>query len=66
MLTAFVYFIIGIVVLAILLEFLFWILAMIFPAPFAITSRIRGLAYALVFLIVLVWVLNHFAYVHLG
>lgn len=53
------YFLLYLVIAVIIIELTFWILGMIFPAT-AITPRIRGLLYALVFVILLIWVLGYF------
>lgn len=64
MLTAVLFFLLYLVIAVIVIEIIFLILGMIFPGGI-ITSRIRGLLYALVLIILLIYALNHFGVVHM-
>lgn len=59
MLASIIYLLIYLFVAVVIIEIIFWILSLIFPTT-VISSRIRGLAYALVLLVVLIWALQHF------
>ena len=58
MLTTILFFLLYLAIAVIVLEIVFWLLALIIPT-FAINPRIRGLLYAIVFIILLIWLLNH-------
>ncbi len=58
MLLTILFFLLYLAIAVIILEIIFWLLSMIIPA-FAVNTRIRGLLYAIVFIILLIWLLNH-------
>lgn len=57
MLTTILFFLLYLAVAVIILEIVFWLLGMILPA-FVVNTRIRGLLYAIVFILLLIWLLN--------
>lgn len=57
MLTTILFFLLYLAVAVIVLEIIFWLLSLIIPT-FAINPRIRGLLYAICFIILLIWALN--------
>lgn len=58
MLTSILFFLLYLAIAVIVIELIFYILALIIPS-FVLNTRIRGLIYAIVFIILLIWVLNH-------
>lgn len=64
MLSTILFILLYLLISVIVIELIFWILGMIFPAT-VITPRIRGLLYALVVIIVLIYALGHAGVVHL-
>lgn len=58
MLTSILFFLLYLAIAVIVIELIFYILALIIPS-FVLNTRIRGLLYAIVFIILLIWVLNH-------
>lgn len=58
MLTSILFFLLYLAIAVIVIELIFYILALIIPS-FVLNARIRGLIYAIVFIILLIWVLNH-------
>jgi len=63
MLTTIFTFLLFLILAVILIEVIFWILGMIFPGPY-ITPRVRGLLYALVLVLLILWALNGFSGMH--
>ncbi len=57
MLSSILFFLLYLVIAIIVIELIFWILGLIIPST-VITPRLRGLLYALVFIILLIWALN--------
>lgn len=60
MLASILYIIFYLIVAIIIIEIIFWVVAMIFPVA-VINLRIRGLVYALVLLLVLIYAVKHFS-----
>jgi hypothetical protein len=57
MLSTILFFLLYLAIAVIILEIIFWLLSLIIPT-FAINTRIRGLLYAVCFIILLIWALN--------
>jgi len=64
MLTAILWGLFYLIIAVIIIEIIFYILRIIFPV-FVIDTRIRGLVYALLFILVIIWVINHLGVIHL-
>ncbi|HEY4196883.1 MAG TPA: hypothetical protein VGM63_15175 [Mucilaginibacter sp.] len=61
MIVSILYLLFYLLVIVIVIEVVFWILSLIF-AGWLVTSRIRGLIYALLFLAALIWFFNHIGF----